>query len=339
MRFEMRGLGDLQRHLTEAQRAFEALDGEITTVKIDGSDPASIETAIAQMQQAVNERIESYRGNALVSKVGADLKERYAAAIRRRGEAAIADFLDQSAPTQDTDIMVNPTSGNEPATDKDAQRYLVLNYFYQFNEQHCAEEQWSEHAAIDLKQQGHFVAHADVARAIMYLSDKGLLRITKRQGYISGEETVLRAGITARGIDAVERPTDFSGVLSPQVINYFVRGSMNLAHGDQQIVGHDNTGVLAQGQAQVKQRTEMPPFPAERLRSDFANHPDAIAAVDALENELHTETPRASVVAAALETIKNVATVAEISKTFTGWFTDPAIQHQLSSIAARAFGS
>lgn len=342
MRFEITGLDALQRHLTEAKRAFEALDGKIGAVTIDGSDPASIETAIAHMEQAVDERIQPYQRNALVAKVGADLKERYAAAIRQRGEEALADFEHRSSAepehSEEETTFMNTTPENQAApTAKDAQRYLVLDYFYQYNEQHCADEQWSEHAASDLQQQAPTITHGDVARAMAYLSDKGLLRVTQRQAYISGEETVVRGSITARGIDAIERPNDFRGVLSAQIINYIVHGSMNVAHGDQQVVGRDNSGNLAQGQARLEHRNEMPALPAEQLRQDFADHPGAVSAIDTLEAELRTETPRASVVAAAIEAIKNVANIAEIGRTFTGWFTDPSVQHQLAAIALSTF--
>lgn len=340
MHLRITGLDGLQRHLSELQRALKSLDGQIATVKIDGSDPASIETAIAEMEQAVDERIGTFRGNKLVEKIGTEFKESAAAAIHERGDQAVADF-ERSATefqqiTDEASMDVNPTD-QAPATEKDAQRYLVLNYFYEFSEHRCAEEQWSEHAALDLRNGGHSISHGDVARAITYLGDKGLLRVTKRLGYISGEESVVRAGITARGIDAIERPNDFRGVLSPQIINYIFQGrsSMNISHGDQQVIGRDNSGIVAQGQARV--RAEMPALPAAQLRADFADHPEAVAAVDSLEAELHAEKPRASVVAAALETIKNAATIAEIGRTFTVWFTDPAVQHHLATIASNAF--
>lgn len=340
MQFKMTGLDPLLRHLNELQQASSALEGRIATVEI--SDPASIETAIAQMNHAVDEKIGSFQSNPLVMKIGADVKARCAAALRQRGEEALAkaDYQPIALPAlHEGQLKMDANSVQDPPTKKDEQRYLVLKYFYDYNEQRCADEQWSPHAAHGLLQQGHALSHGDVARAMTYLSDKGLLRVTERQAYIGGEETSVRGGITARGIDAVEHPDDFRNVLSPQVINYMIHGSMNVAHGDQQVVGRDNSGVLAQGRAHVEQRTEIPAFPAEQLRNDFAEYADALVAIDTLDNELKEESPRASIVTGMIETLKNVAGVAEIGKTFSDWLSDPMVHSHLTAIALRTFGS
>ena len=50
------GLDNLQRELQDAQRAFKALDGQITTVKFNPEDQASIQAAIASMEAAVDEK-------------------------------------------------------------------------------------------------------------------------------------------------------------------------------------------------------------------------------------------------------------------------------------------
>ncbi len=340
MQFKVTGLDQLTRHLNEVKEALSALEGQIATVEI--SDPASIETAIAQMNEAVDEKIGSFQSNPLVMKIGAEMKTRYAAALRQRGEEALAqaDHQPIALPTShERQLNMDPGGAQDPPTKKDEQRYLVLKYFYAYNEQRCADEQWSPHAAYGLAEQGHAMSHGDVARAMTYLSDKGLLRVTKRQGYLGGEETSVRGGITARGIDAIEHPNDFRNVLSPQVINYMIQGSMNVAHGDQQVIGRDNSGILAQGQAHVEQRMEMPAFPAEQLRDDFSEDADALAAIDALDIELRKDSPRSSVVTGTIETLKNVAGVAEIGKTFSVWLSDPMVHSHLTAIALRAFGS
>lgn len=113
---------------------------------------------------------------------------------------------------------------------------------------------------------------------------------------------------------------------------------MNVAHGDQQVIGRDNSGILAQGQAHVEQRAALAVLPAERLRAEFAEHPDAVAAINTLEAELQTDKPRASVVARAIETLKNVANISEIGQTFFGWLADPGVQHHLAIIMTSAFG-
>jgi len=105
------------------------------------------------------------------------------------------------------------------------------------------------------------------------------------------------------------------------------------------VIGRDNSGILAQGQAHVEQRMEMPAFPAEQLRNDFSEDADALAAIDALDIELRKESPRASVVTGTIETLKNVAGVAEIGKTFSDWLSDPMVHSHLTAIALRTFGS
>lgn len=78
------GLDKLQRELADAQRAFQSLDGTITTLKIDPDNQASIDAAIHQMEAAIDDKTRRYRGNALVEGVAKGLKEQYRKAIRER---------------------------------------------------------------------------------------------------------------------------------------------------------------------------------------------------------------------------------------------------------------
>ena len=78
------GLDKLQRELEDAQRAFQSLDGTITTLMIDPDNPASIDTAMRQMETAIDDKTRRYRGNALVESVAKGLKEHYRKAILER---------------------------------------------------------------------------------------------------------------------------------------------------------------------------------------------------------------------------------------------------------------
>jgi hypothetical protein len=69
------GLGDFARKLRELGEATTALNGDITELRVDPHDPASIESAIRQMEMAIDERVSSYAHNDLVSGISEELKE------------------------------------------------------------------------------------------------------------------------------------------------------------------------------------------------------------------------------------------------------------------------
>lgn len=75
------GLEKLQRELEEAQRALQALDGTIGTLRFKPDDPESVQEAIRQMEASVDAKVAPYRGNALVSTLAQKSKEAYRAKI------------------------------------------------------------------------------------------------------------------------------------------------------------------------------------------------------------------------------------------------------------------
>jgi hypothetical protein len=81
MSFNITGLDKLQRELADAQRAFQSLDGTITTLKFDPDDPASVQRAIRQMEAAIDSKTSMYRNNPLVMQTAKGLKETYRKAI------------------------------------------------------------------------------------------------------------------------------------------------------------------------------------------------------------------------------------------------------------------
>ena len=64
MSFKITGLDKLEKQLKDAQRAFQALDGKITTVHFDPHQPASILAAIGQMENAIEDYISEVKSGA-----------------------------------------------------------------------------------------------------------------------------------------------------------------------------------------------------------------------------------------------------------------------------------
>jgi hypothetical protein len=87
MNVTITGLDRLQRELEEAQRAFQSLDGTITTLKFSPGDPQSVQNAIRQMEAAIESKTAAYRGNALVAKVAKAMKEQYREKILERARS------------------------------------------------------------------------------------------------------------------------------------------------------------------------------------------------------------------------------------------------------------
>ena len=74
---KLAGLDAFSRKLKQLSTALESLDGEIAALKFDPSDPMSIEAAIAQMEQAMDERVAAYAGNSMVDEIVGNMKETF----------------------------------------------------------------------------------------------------------------------------------------------------------------------------------------------------------------------------------------------------------------------
>jgi hypothetical protein len=74
---KIEGLDKLQRELQDAERAMRTLDGTIAQLKFDPDDRQSVQSAIRQMETAIDNKVGRYRGNALVSQLVANMKEQY----------------------------------------------------------------------------------------------------------------------------------------------------------------------------------------------------------------------------------------------------------------------
>ncbi len=82
------GLDKLQRNLKDAQKALEALDGELGTVNFNPHDPASIEAAIHQVERLVDDRVGAYASNPIIGPMADEMKGKYREAILEKAAAA-----------------------------------------------------------------------------------------------------------------------------------------------------------------------------------------------------------------------------------------------------------
>lgn len=88
--FEITGLEKLTQSLQDAQEALSNLDGELTSVRFDPADPASIEAAIHEMERVIDERVGSHADNAFVAPLVEGTKERFRQVILDKAAAARA---------------------------------------------------------------------------------------------------------------------------------------------------------------------------------------------------------------------------------------------------------
>lgn len=77
MSFNVSGLDDLQKTLSEASEAFSALDGELAVLNFNPHDPTSVEAAVKQMEEVIDLKLAPYRGNEIVEGIAEEMKEKY----------------------------------------------------------------------------------------------------------------------------------------------------------------------------------------------------------------------------------------------------------------------
>lgn len=82
------GLDKFSNDLDEASRALSALDGELGIVHFDPEDAQSIQLAISQMEQIIDERMGRYLNNPIVGPLVDEMKEKYADAILEKAAEA-----------------------------------------------------------------------------------------------------------------------------------------------------------------------------------------------------------------------------------------------------------
>lgn len=81
-KIDMSGIEKLQRELKEMQRAVNSLDGEIGKVQFNPDDPESVERAVREIKQAVDQKASRYRSNPMVKVFAEEAKKAFEKRIR-----------------------------------------------------------------------------------------------------------------------------------------------------------------------------------------------------------------------------------------------------------------
>ena len=82
------GLDAIKRKTEQMSRFASEIDGELASVSFDPSDPASIEAALQQVSDAIDDKTKSYDRNDWVQNLAAQLKEQARNAILEKAAAA-----------------------------------------------------------------------------------------------------------------------------------------------------------------------------------------------------------------------------------------------------------
>jgi hypothetical protein len=214
---------------------------------------------------------------------------------------------------------------------KDEQRAAVLRFYYENNE-----KQPGGYHATAAVSHSTGLDKAVVLEAQQYFVDKGFLTSGPRQ-QMRGEAGLLAimARITDRGMDFVEHPTDWRGGDMPSaLINLFVR-DLNIAGRDQQVVGGDVSGSVAQGHA----TSTVAAFPIDQLRKLLADQPEALSTAEDINEEVSAPKPRWGRVIAALETFNSVVVAGEATHHVMQWVQQPGIPEFVKQAATAIFGT
>jgi hypothetical protein len=90
MSFKITGLDEFAKRLTDVAKALEGLGGDLCTVKFDPNDPFSLEAAVVQMEQTIDAKVASYRGNKIVEGLIGQAKDKFRQDIYDRAAKARA---------------------------------------------------------------------------------------------------------------------------------------------------------------------------------------------------------------------------------------------------------
>lgn len=82
------GFDKLQKDISDAQKALEALDGELGRVSFTPDDPSSIQAAIRQVEGMIDEKVGRYASNPIVGPLIEASKEAYRETILQKAAAA-----------------------------------------------------------------------------------------------------------------------------------------------------------------------------------------------------------------------------------------------------------
>lgn len=82
------GLDALTKKMDQLARFAEEMDGELATVAFDPTDPSSIETAVSEMEAAIDQKVVSYEGNDMVANLVEQMKANLREQILEKAAAA-----------------------------------------------------------------------------------------------------------------------------------------------------------------------------------------------------------------------------------------------------------
>jgi hypothetical protein len=82
------GLDAIMKKTEQMSKFASEIDGELASVSFDPSDPASIEAALLQVSDAIDEKTKSYDRNDWVQNLAAELKEQTRNTILEKAAAA-----------------------------------------------------------------------------------------------------------------------------------------------------------------------------------------------------------------------------------------------------------
>lgn len=174
IKVEFSGFDKLQHTLEEASCALQALDGRIALIQMDCTDPFEVQKAIHQMEVAVDERLQPYCNNPIVSNLATAAKEKYRERILELASAHRNDSSKlTSRSTEATEHEMNPE-----VEKKRKQRFEFMNALYEASG-------GDEHAMVSGLEAGLGLNQAETQLTIQYLSGEGLLKRITLDGHVS----------------------------------------------------------------------------------------------------------------------------------------------------------
>lgn len=85
---KIKGLDQLTKNLDEAQKALAEIDGELGQVSFNPNDPASIEAAIQDIENIIDERLGAYSSNPIIAPLIDAMKDRYREGLLEKAATA-----------------------------------------------------------------------------------------------------------------------------------------------------------------------------------------------------------------------------------------------------------
>lgn len=85
---KIKGLDAIMKKTEQLSKFAREIDGELASVSFDPSDPGSIEAALQQVNDAIDEKTRSYERNDWIQNLAAQLKEQARGSILEKAATA-----------------------------------------------------------------------------------------------------------------------------------------------------------------------------------------------------------------------------------------------------------